>query len=223
MSNIIIVEGVTDQRFLEGYIAYLQETFPKKYLLIDDIQRACGQDAIATTLNSQKISIKKGEVKNIGIILDADSDGITAKIESKVNPAIEKAFGVRDALSAPVKKCLINYENREISMFCYIFNVDGKGELEDILIEIRTDKNAGIPLCLNSFVSCMQGFNEAYPEKGYKKELVYLYGYECISKEGYDTEIIRSKLKKCDYYYPKYWNFEHDLLNDLKYFFDLFL
>jgi len=34
MKNIIIVEGITDKKFLESYIAHLQTTFPQKYFLI---------------------------------------------------------------------------------------------------------------------------------------------------------------------------------------------
>ncbi len=43
MKNILIVEGITDKKFLEGYIAYLQTTFPKEYFLIDAIKNAKGQ------------------------------------------------------------------------------------------------------------------------------------------------------------------------------------
>jgi len=222
MKNIIIVEGISDKKFLEGYIAYLQETFPKKYFLIDDIKDAKGQDAIFSILKSQKININKGETKNIGILIDADEEGITSKIENKINPAIEKAFNIKDSIKALNQKSLILYETKIVNIFCYIFNIDGKGELEDILKEIRTDKNAEIPICLDKFAECIKGFNEAYPEKEYKKNFIYFYGYECIRREGLNSEEIKSKLKGYEYYTPQYWNFEHDRLKELKHFLELF-
>ena len=173
MRNIIIVEGISDKKFLEGYLAYLKEDFPKKYFLIE---KAEGQDRISSILTAHQISINKGETKNIGILLDADDEGIQAKIQNKINPAIKKAFQVENAVKAPNAISQIKYGNNSVNIFCYIFNIDGKGELEDILKEIRTDKNAEIPICLDKFVECMKGFNEAYPEKTYNDPILVFYG-----------------------------------------------
>ncbi len=197
MKNIIIVEGISDKKFLEGYIAYLQKTFPKKYLLIDDIKEAKGQDAIFYTLEALKRHIiNQVETKNIGILIDADDEGVTAKIENKINPAIEKAFNIKNAVKAPNEISLINYGSNIINVFCYILNTDGKGELEDILREIRTDKDAEIPICLDKFVECMKGFNEAYPEKTYKKNFINFYGYECIKREGLNAKYRFSQIRR---------------------------
>ncbi|OQX11036.1 MAG: hypothetical protein BWK80_45150, partial [Desulfobacteraceae bacterium IS3] len=144
--------------------------FPKEYFLIEE---AKGQDAIFSILKAHQISINKGETKNIGILLDADDEGIQAKIENKINPAIKEAFQAENAVKAPNEISPINYKSNIVNIFCYIFNIDGKGELEDILKEIRIDKNAEIPICLERFVECMKGFNEAYPEKEYKKNFIY--------------------------------------------------
>ncbi len=222
MKNIIIVEGISDKKFLESYIAYLQKTFPSQYLLINDIKDAKGQDAIFSILKAQKIYINKGATKNIGILIDADKEGIRTKIENKINSAIEKAFDIKNAVKAPNEISPINYGSNIVNIFCYIFNIDGKGELEDILKEIRTDKNAEIPICLDRFVECMKGFNEAYPEKQYKKNFINFYGYECIKKEGLNAKEIKVKLKEYEYYAPPYWDFEHDMLKDLKRFLELF-
>ncbi len=222
MKNIIIVEGITDKNFLEGYIAYLQTTFPKEYFLIDAIKNAKGQDAILPILNAQKIQIKKGETKNIGILIDVDDEGVAAKIEGKINPAIKKAFGIKNAVKAPNEKSEITYEDNTINVFCHIFNIDNKGELEDILKEIRMDKNAKIPIYLDKFVECIEGFNEVYPEKEYKKNFIYFYGYECIRKKGLCAEDTKSELKSYGYYTPQYWDFESDRLKGLKQFLELF-
>lgn len=219
MKNIIIVEGKSDKKFLEGYLAYLKEDFPKKYFLIEE---AKGQDAIFSILKAHQISINRRETKNIGILIDADEEGIKAKIENKINPAIEKAFNIKNAVKAPNKISQIKYGSNSVNIFCYIFNIDGKGELEDILKEIRTDKNAEFPICLDKFVECMKGFNEAYPEKTYKKNFIHFYGYECVRKEGINAEGIKSKLKGYEYYTQQHWNFEDGRLKELKQFLDLF-
>jgi 5S rRNA maturation endonuclease (ribonuclease M5) len=222
MKNIIICEGETDKKFLEGYIAYLQTTFPKEYLFIDGIKAAKGQDAITAILKAQQIAITIGETKNIGILLDADEEGITAKIAAKINPAIEKAFGQKNVIKAPNEKTSVAFGGNTVNIFCYIFNMNGKGELEDILKEIRTDKNTETTVCLDKFIECMEGCNEAYPVKTYKKNFIYFYGYDCIRKEGLKSEDIKSKLKNYGYYTHQYWNFEHGWLSGLKQFLSLF-
>jgi len=221
--NVIIVEGLSDKRFLEAYISYLNKKFPKRYLIIDRVKDAKGQNAIHSVLNTQKIQIKKGATKNIGILIDANDSGVQTKIENIINPAIEKAFSVKNLIQSPNVKVPINFEDNIINIFCYICNIDGKGELEDILQEIRIDQNAQLPLCLDQFVSCMKGFNEAYPEKEYKKNLIYFYGYECIRQEkGLKPDEIKSKLKNYNYFTPEYWDFEHFRLKELRQFLELF-
>ncbi len=221
MKNVIIVEGITDKFFLEGYIAYLKTVFPKEYILI---KNAKGQDGVTRILKAQQININKGETQNIGILIDADDAGITTKIKEKINPAIKEAFGVENAIDAPNKPIAVSFGRKTVNIFCHIFNFDGKGELEDVLKEIRSDKNTRSPACLDKFVECLSDFNEAYPEKEYKKNFIYFYGYDCIKSEGtLDSETIKSRLKKGEYYTPLYWNFEHDRLKELKDFLELFV
>ncbi|ETR70808.1 MAG: hypothetical protein OMM_02971 [Candidatus Magnetoglobus multicellularis str. Araruama] len=221
--NVIIVEGLSDKKFLESYISYLNEKFQKRYLIIDRVRDAKGQNAIHSALNTQKIQIKKGETKNIGILIDANDSGIQGKIKNIINSAIEKAFGVKNAIESPNDKVSIDFEGNIFNLFCYICNIDGKGELEDILQEIRKDKNTQLPLCLDQFVSCMKGFNEAYPEKEYKKNLIYFYAYECICKQkGLNSDEIKSILKGYNYFCSEYWDFEHFRLKELRQFLELF-
>lgn len=186
------------------------------------MENANGQDAICSILKAQKILIKQGAAKNIGILVDANDEGVASKIANKINPAIEKAFGVKNAVRVPNERYAITYENKTLNIFCCIVNIGGKGELEDILREIRTDKNAEIPICLDRFVQCMNGFNEAYAEKEYKKNFIYFYGFECLRKEGFTPDDLKSKLKKYEYYVPQYWDFSHEKLKDIKVFLELF-
>jgi hypothetical protein len=222
MNNIVIVEEITDKIFIEKYVEYLKANFPKEYLLIDSIKTANGQDALASILSAQKISIKKGETKNIGILLDADEEGIEAKIKDIINDAIETAFKAQHHIKDINKTFRIEYEGNSFNIFCYIFNIDGKGELEDILKEIRKDKNTKSPMCLDKFVKCLGGFNDAYPEKEYKKNFIWFYGYDCIKTKESDTEKTKDKLKNYEYYSSDYLNLEHDALNGLKTFLSLF-
>ena len=202
MKNIIIVEGITDKQFVENYIEYLHEKFPAKYLLIDSVKSANGQDAISSILNAQKISITKGETQNIGILLDADKEGIEEKIQNIINPAINKAFHLQNHIKSSNERFPIKLGENIVNIFCYIFNIDGKGELEDILKEIRIDKNTASPICLEKFVECLGGFNVAYPEKEYKKNLIYFYGYDCIREQDLDIQNTKTKLKNYEYYSP---------------------
>lgn len=109
-----------------------------------------------------------------------------------------------------------------MSIFCHIINTNGKGELEDLLKEIRTWKEAPTPKCLDQFVACLTDFNEAYPEKEYKKNFIYFYGYDCMKKAGLPIEELKSTLKNGAYYLPPYWDFTHEKLNGLKQFLELF-
>ena len=232
MSNILIVEGKTDKKFLDSYIDYLCKTAPEKYFFLDEIdkdniQNSGGQDKISSILDKQKININKRKTKNIGILIDADDEGIEKKIEEKINPAIQKSFGTENAIKFPNQKYPITYTENDrennFNVFCHIFNLNGKGELEDILMEIRTEKTLQATICLERFVhQCMEGFNIAYPEKQYKKDFVYFYGYESLKKERLSIKETKSRLKNLEYYRPEYWDFESHLLNDLKEFLNLF-
>lgn len=212
MKNIIIVEGKTDQKFLEEFIAYLKKNFPLKYVPIDVIKKANGQDGVLSILNALKILMNTGQIKNIGILIDADEEGVLSKLQDKINPAIEKAFHIKSLITSPNKKCTINFGSYTVNIFCHIFNVSGKGELEDILKEIRSNKNTPSTLCLDKFVNCINGFNEAYDKKEYNKNFIYFYGYDCIKKEGLCSDDTRIKLKNNDYFSSEYWDFEHDIL-----------
>jgi len=222
--NVIIVEGLSDKKFLEAYISYLNEKFQKRYLIIDRVRDAKGQNAILSALNTQKIQkyrLRKMKLKILVFLLMRITQA--CKIKNIINPAIEKAFGVKNAIESPNDKVSIDFEGNIFNLFCYICNIDGKGELEDILQEIRKDKNTQLPLCLDQFVSCMNGFNEAYPEKEYKKNLIYFYAFECICKEKeLEPDEIKSKLKSYNYFTSEYWDFEHFRLKELRQFLELF-
>jgi len=220
--NVLIVEGETDQQFLEGYLAYLRQTFPRKYIPIDCIEYQAGQDSLAKSLEMQRISINKGETNNIGIMLDADDDGIFAKIERKINPAIARAFEQTQVINAPNTKYPLTFGIRTFHIFCYIVNLDGTGELEDLAMQIIRWQDAPTPQCLQRFVDCLGGCNELYPIKQYKKEFMYFYGYDCLIKQGLSSQEARDKAKHGKYYDPRYWDFDHASLNDLRQFLMLF-
>jgi 5S rRNA maturation endonuclease (ribonuclease M5) len=219
--NVIIVEGKTDKAFMEAYVGHFSEMFPRPYGYLR-IENARGQGGIGSVLKTQEKSINTGETKNIGILIDADQEGIDGKIKHEINPAIEKVFGYKDHIKAPNQRFPFEFLGRRVTIFCYILHVNGKGELEDVLEEIRRDKHAKSPDCLKQFVECLGGPNEAYPEKAYKKERIRFYGHECMKKEKLSNRKIKDRLKNYEYYTPDYFYLDHESLDGLKDFLLLF-
>ncbi|MDF1551375.1 MAG: hypothetical protein P1P88_26370 [Bacteroidales bacterium] len=78
--NILIVESDNDKFFIEAFISHLELTanlaVDSPICTIDDFECLGGMANLKFRLNELKVEIEKGNINKIGIIIDADQEGI---------------------------------------------------------------------------------------------------------------------------------------------------
>lgn len=167
--NVLIVESKNDEYFVEALVR--NNKSKTNAVSIDEYKyySLSSEEKLATTIeNVFNEAIKKGTDK-VGIILDLDNKTKTNKI-SLINNSIKKALAVMpdsvfDNLLSDINKfeTVTLNEETEIKVACYFTNVDGKGELEDILKAI-------VPKDANTvFADCLyEGWKNCFENKGKK-------------------------------------------------------
>lgn len=201
-SNLLIVESKTDQYFFEALIAYinLNINIDPPICSIDEYKCLGGMGHLKRKLVSIKRTIAKKGVDQIGIIFDADQEGIEIR-KNQIQESINTVFGL----------------DTNIKFYIFINHVNGFGEIETLLREIKSE-NSSIADCLDSWKSCIPS-DQAITQKKFGKLWVKIYQeYDCCTKEEQ-----RQIDRKCNHKHsfkkqPPIYNFEHPALNDLKEF-----
>ena len=199
MSSLLIVESENDKYFFEALIDSINKDIEvdKPICAIDDYECLGGITHLENKLRSIKAKIEKGIYDKIGIIFDADKVGAKERVE-EINEKIE---------------LVVNEYKDKFRVF--IINVDGKGELEDLLIKIKC-KDSSIADCLHSWQDCLDKDKKLKP-KDFNKFWIQVYQrYDCCSKR----EAKRAS-KNCDNkasFQKGIYDLEHEILNELKEF-----
>ncbi len=203
VSNLLIVESHNDKYFIEALIDFMNLSninVSEPLCLIDEYECIGGIGNLKKKLKEVKARVaKNGDIKKIGIIVDADNKGIEER-------GIEIENLIRTVFS----------EDDEIEFLYYITNVEGFGELETVLKEIK--KNDSIYAdCLNAWQECLPE-DKKIKKKDFDKFWVQIYQrYDCCSKKE-----AKQADKKCNNEVSlkekDIWNFEHEILNSLKEF-----
>lgn len=226
MDNLLIVESENDKYFIDAVINHLnlkQITVEDWTICIDDYECIGGVGNLESTLSALKIKIIKEEIEKIGIIFDQDTHTVDARLE-QINLVIKKVFGQNaEELKNTHQFIDLNAdENTQFQLACYLMNLNGQGELENILKEIKISDSPHAD-CLEKWNHCLQ--NQTKPinlkSKDLLKEWVRFYiRYDtCKGRERNQAE------RKCDLkaaLQKPVWNFDHDCLNQLKDFLKLF-
>ncbi len=217
MSNIIIVESDADKYFVEALLLNLNIKNVEVGLPICSIS---DYDCLGGFNNLEKRlkEVRFDKYEKIGIILDADTDGIQ-----------KKADFINDTFKTVCKDLVINntctmYKSIEIdiNVACYITNVNGYGELEDILMCIKS-KESIYADCLDSWKKCVESKGKPVSTKEFNKFWVnnYLRLDTCESAKHRGN-----KFKYCsqseESIKKNIWDFSKNELNDLKSFLNLF-
>ena len=220
--NILIVESQNDQYFLESLI--------NKYLNIDNIEidtPICSIDdyeclnglskaKLEHKLQELKIEIEKRGIEKIGIILDADKEGIDKRVE-----LINDALKVIDE-NVHLASCnhFVKSEKLDVEIACYVMNINGYGELETVLKQIKS-KDSPFADCLENWKKCLADKNQSIKDKDFDKFWINTYQrFDCCNKKEQ-----KQASRKCN---PEasmkknIWNFEHSILDKLKEFLKLF-
>jgi len=203
VNNLLIVESDGDKFFIEALLSHinLNREIGTPICSIDDFKCVDGINNLEQKLKFLSTQIQKQGIERVGIIFDADEVGVTERtklIEEKIN--------------------LVFGKKREIEFQIFIMHLDDRGELEDILKEIKTEKSLYAD-CLTEWKACIEKTGNDVPNKIFNKFWInnYIMYDTCTSSKHRGK-----KDKYCIFEYAlkekKIWNFDHPLLENLKTF-----
>ncbi|MDQ6979579.1 MAG: hypothetical protein Q9M09_05280 [Mariprofundaceae bacterium] len=219
-NNILIVESFNDKFFVEGIKKYLNNIdliITTPICSIDDYECLDGISLKKLThkLQELKIRIEKDGVNKVGILLDADNS-IDDKIKL-INDALSE-IGSTITIEQPNKwyacSCL------DVDISCHILNLNGKGELETILKNIKS-KDSTYADCLEAWKICLATKEQNIDDKQFDKIWVSIYQrYDCCTRKEQ-----KQAARKCSNEASMskgIWDFSHLSLSDFKDFIRMF-
>ena len=166
MSNILIVESENDKFFIEALIARIDIDVEvgNPICTIDEYDCMGGMGKLKNRLEELKSRFLKGdEINKVGIIFDADNIGI-----------VERTRQIND-----IKNSV--FENNELTLKIFIMNIDGNGELETLLKEIKSNISP-IADCLETWQECLA--DKKLNKKDFNKLWIQIYQrYDCCTKQ----------------------------------------
>lgn len=215
MNSLIIVESKNDKFFIEALIKYLN------FKSGVEVQTICEFECLdgITNLENKLKDIKIDNYEIIGIILDANSEGIDERIKF-----------INDSLKSICSDVQLNKMNKfkesksiGVKFICYIMNLSGKGELETILRKIKK-KDSTYADCLSSWRDCvnksLNNNKENIKDKDFNKFWVNNYiRYDTCSKKEKKQAEKNCTLEKS--FEKDIWDFDNKVLDDLKNFLKL--
>ena len=169
MSNVLIVESINDQYFIEALVSYININnkieISSPLCLINEYDCLGGIGKLEDKLRILKIRVDRGDIDKIGIIFDADNVGIETR-KQQIKEKINTVFG----------------DNPPIDFSTFIMNIDGKGELETLLKAIKS-KDSIIADCLDAWQQCIPKEKQLKP-KDFDKQWVQIYQrFDCCNKK----------------------------------------
>lgn len=227
--NILIVESKNDKYFFDAIIRYLNYDIEiETPILISDIdyRPLDGLDAkkLEKALKDLKADIQKGEIEKVGIIIDIDNNSKEARI-AFINNCIQRIFPDAPLINNTNEFISLSFDELNIQLACYFTNVDGQGELETLLREIKNSDSAFAD-CLESWQDCLQRQGQEITTKEFDKFWVNMYiRFDTCSREEKFRAGEKCSMSKFDYIMKEkaaIWNLDHPLLDDLKQFFQMF-
>lgn len=217
--NLLIVESDNDKFFIECLKKTVTADFEisSPICRIDEYQCLNGKDNLNFKLDEIKSDIEKGYFNKIGIMLDADKVGISERVND-INNAIRT---ITDDLEILEHNQWYRSEKLDVDISCHILNINGFGELETLLKEIKL-QDSTFADCLYSWQECLIKNNKEISTKAFDKFWVDIYGrYDCCTKkEKKQAEKncnLAASIKK-----ENIWNFSHPALTDLKNYLAMF-
>lgn len=216
MKSLIIVESHNDKYFIEKLRDILGlENIELKEPVCKMADYECLNGLSEKNLQLTLNDIKFDEYQKIGIIIDADNEGIQKRIDL-INNCIRTLEEVPVDFQITKINEFIRVENLDIEIGCYITNKDGFGELETVLKAIKKEDSTYAD-CLDSWKTCLISKGKEIKDKDFDKFWVsnYLRFDTCTKKEQKQAD----KNCKNEVAIKKdIWDFENLILNELKEF-----
>jgi len=225
--NVLIVESENDKYFIESFIKYLNisnvDVDTPICSIIDDYECLNGlskaeleRKLTELSIDIGKIDIGKKGIEKIGVILDADQEGIEKRIE-----LINESLKVIDE-NLNLQKCnhFIKSEKLDVEIACYIMNINGFGELETVLKTIKSQDSVYAD-CLYDWKKCLEQKGKVIKNKDFDKFWVNNYQrFDCCTKK--EQKQADKKCNNEESVKKPLWNFNHTALSELKIFLKLF-
>ena len=213
--NKLIVESKNDKIFVEKILKILNFQnieVSEPICLIDECICLDGLGNLEKKLRDEKLD----SINKIGILIDADNEGVSKRIE-EVNKILKN-------LDINVEFNNINQlkkdEKNDIEIACHILNIEDKGSLDNILKTIAKGKSEYAD-CLESWKKCLEEKGEKVSDTTFIKFWVNNY----LRFDTCDKEEQKKSSKKCNFekaLEKDFWDFEHKSLDSLKDFLKLF-
>jgi hypothetical protein len=213
--NKIIVESENDKHFINRLIEVMNLSDVEIEEPICNVDEFICLDGMAN-LGRKLRDIKLDDIDKLGIVLDADSEGIGNRLQ-EVNTVLREV-GIDVELES------VNRLKRDHSLgldvTCHIFNIDGYGELENVLFAIKTEESIFAD-CLDSWRKCLKENGKSISKKGFLKFWTnnYIRFDTCSSHERKQVN------RKCNFesaLQKDIWDFSHSALDSTKEFLRLF-
>jgi hypothetical protein len=213
-NNLLIVESKNDKLFIERL---KQEIVPADFDIDEPVcnisEYEClgglSQTALENKLRGIKRDIAKKGLEKIGILVDADNDGVQAKIE-----LVDKAVKTIDEnLAIHSSNAWYQSEALGVQISCHILNIDGKGALETLLKTIKS-KDSSHADCLSAWKNCLTANGKVISDKSFDKFWLSVY----LRYDGCSHGERKQADKKCNLeasLKKNLWNFSHPCLNNL--------
>lgn len=228
MSNILVVESKNDKFFVEAIINHLNLKnieVEEWTICIADYECLEGTGNLEETLKTLKNKIIKDEIDKVGIILDLDKHTIDKRLED-VNKAIDTVFTENYQNNLVRQNSFITLSADETFTFelaCYFVNLNGRGEVEDILKEIKIAPSPHAD-CLDNWNQCLSNkqVKPDFKEKDLLKEWVRFYIRYDTCKGRERNQAGRKCSMEVALQKKNIWDFDHQCLNELKTFLEMF-
>lgn len=166
MSNILIVESQNDKFFIEALITHIDIDLEvgNPICAIDEYDCMGGMGKLENRLKELKSRFLKGdEIGQVGIIFDADNIGVEERTK-QINDIKDSVF-----------------DDIELDLKIFIMNINGNGELETLLKEIKSTPSP-IADCLESWQECLE--DNKLNKKDFDKLWIQIYQrYDCCDKK----------------------------------------
>ncbi len=226
--NKLIVESKNDKAFIEALIRHINVVAEvDKPIFIDDFEELNGLDSTKLTvkLNDVFSEVAKKPIEKIGILLDIDNVGVENRIQL-VNDCLQDARAISTAsISATNELIRYEIEGIEVEIACFFTNVGGVGELETVLKAIK-NQDSTYADCLESWKDCVTQNGKSISNKDFDKFWVNNYvRFDTCSNRDKGQAGSKCSLQNFDFVLektPPIFNFNHEVLNELKVFLNLF-
>ncbi len=210
VNNLIIVESENDKFFIERLIECSN-------VGSINVQCICEFECLEgmNNLNKKLEEIKFDKYNKVGIILDADKEGIDKRINF-INNTLKN---VCDDVNITEINKLEKSSKLDVDFVCYIMHVNGYGELETVLKSIKKS-DSFFADCLESWRECLKNNGKDISDKEFDK--LYINNYIRFDTCSKLEQKHASKYCGLKYAMKKdIWDLDSSILYDLKEFLKL--